>query len=140
MKEKINSNQIVAQHIHYSGPLPPSKEFENYNRVLPGAAERILVMAEKQQAERLSIITQAQKNEHEEFIEYFKSNRRNIYIIAFIISSCMFISAYLIVKDHSIAGSIFAMPSIMALIKYIFIPYPQNSQKKFDSNKSDLLK
>ena len=61
MKEKINSNQIVAQHIHYSGPLPPSKEFENYNRVLPSAAERILVMAEKQQAERLSIITQAQK-------------------------------------------------------------------------------
>ena len=44
----------------------------------------------------------------------------------------MFISAYLIVNDHSIAGSIFAMPSLMALIKYLFIPYPQNSQKRFD--------
>ena len=30
----------------YSGPLPPSTELEAYERVLPGAAERIISMAE----------------------------------------------------------------------------------------------
>ena len=30
----------------YSGPLPPSTELAEYDRVLPGAAERILSMAE----------------------------------------------------------------------------------------------
>ena len=33
----------------YSGPLPTPADFENYNRVVPGAAERILGMAEREQ-------------------------------------------------------------------------------------------
>lgn len=33
----------------FSGPLPPANEFEHYNAVLPGAADRILAMAEKEQ-------------------------------------------------------------------------------------------
>ena len=33
----------------FSGPLPPASEFEHYNAVLPGAADRILALAEKEQ-------------------------------------------------------------------------------------------
>lgn len=33
----------------FSGPLPPSAEFERYNQVIPGAGDRILKMAEKEQ-------------------------------------------------------------------------------------------
>jgi uncharacterized membrane protein len=36
----------------YSGPLPPAADFERYNAALPGAAERILAMAEKEAAHR----------------------------------------------------------------------------------------
>jgi uncharacterized membrane protein len=36
----------------YQGPLPPGEEFERYERVRPGAAERILAMAEREQARR----------------------------------------------------------------------------------------
>lgn len=36
--------QITAH--HYSGPIPPSGELREYDQVLPGAAERILKMAE----------------------------------------------------------------------------------------------
>lgn len=31
------------------GPLPPAEELDHYNQVLPGSAERIVQMAEKQQ-------------------------------------------------------------------------------------------
>ncbi|MCL4735368.1 MAG: DUF2335 domain-containing protein [Candidatus Omnitrophica bacterium] len=37
---------------HYSGPLPAPQNFEHYEKILPGAAERILGMAESEQAAR----------------------------------------------------------------------------------------
>lgn len=36
----------------FSGPLPRPQDLAKYNETLPGAAERILVMAEKEQAHR----------------------------------------------------------------------------------------
>jgi len=39
--------------VELSGPLPPAVEFERYERALPGAAERLLVMAEKQAQSRI---------------------------------------------------------------------------------------
>jgi uncharacterized membrane protein len=36
-----------------SGPLPSGTEFDKYEQVLPGAADRILTMAEKEQGGRL---------------------------------------------------------------------------------------
>ena len=37
----------------FSGPLPPPVVLKQYNDVLPGAAERILYMAEKEQSSRI---------------------------------------------------------------------------------------
>lgn len=39
------------QKVH-SGPLPPPEDFEHYNRVLPGGAERIMQLTEREQAHR----------------------------------------------------------------------------------------
>lgn len=39
------TSMMVSREFH--GPLPPASEFREYNKVLPGAAERILAMAEK---------------------------------------------------------------------------------------------
>lgn len=47
--------------VTYSGPLPPPSAMAEYERVLPGAAERILVMAEKAAAHHQAIDVQAQK-------------------------------------------------------------------------------
>lgn len=38
--------------MEYSGPLPPPAHFEKYDGILPGAAERILAMAENEQKHR----------------------------------------------------------------------------------------
>jgi len=51
-----NGNQPTIVHHQamaaYSGPLPPAADFERYNAALPGAAERILAMAEKEAEHR----------------------------------------------------------------------------------------
>jgi uncharacterized membrane protein len=45
--------QIVAlQHQEYSGPLPPPDALAMYDKIIPGAAERILKMAENEAAAR----------------------------------------------------------------------------------------
>jgi uncharacterized membrane protein len=45
-----NQNQQVA--MSYSGPLPPANQFVEYERALPGAADRILALAEKEAEHR----------------------------------------------------------------------------------------
>jgi len=40
------------QEFAYSGPLPPATEFAQYERILNGAAERILTLAEKEAEHR----------------------------------------------------------------------------------------
>ena len=50
-----NKSPIVAHHAAmqlYSGPIPPANELKKYEEILPGAADRILTMAEEQSAHR----------------------------------------------------------------------------------------
>lgn len=42
----------LQRHISRSGPLPAPEDFEHYERVLPGGADRILKMAENEQTFR----------------------------------------------------------------------------------------
>jgi len=52
-----NSNQSRVRSVTsvYSAPLPEASQFEYYERVLTGSADRILVMAERQSKHRQSI-------------------------------------------------------------------------------------
>ncbi len=49
------SEFLLAMSRSFSGPLPPPELLERYNDALPGAAERIFKMAEKQQEHRQAI-------------------------------------------------------------------------------------
>ena len=44
----------------FSGPLPPADEMEKYERVSPGAAERIIAMAETQSSHRHGLESKGQ--------------------------------------------------------------------------------
>ena len=44
--------QVKAEFHSFSGPLPPPEALARYNEVIPGGAERILAMAERQSAHR----------------------------------------------------------------------------------------
>ena len=43
--------QVVAER-SWSGPLPAPEALDGYERIVPGAADRIITMAEKEQADR----------------------------------------------------------------------------------------
>src|SRR5438552_10293716 len=46
------SSAVRIQAATFSGPLPPPEALERYNQILPGAAERIIAMAESQHTHR----------------------------------------------------------------------------------------
>ncbi len=55
---QANVAQVVGlamEQITFSGPLPPPSVLQGYNQVLPGAADRILSMAERQMQHRQSL-------------------------------------------------------------------------------------
>ena len=49
-----NVRVSVMEASAFSGPLPPPSMYSGYEKTLPGSAERILAMAEKEQAHRFS--------------------------------------------------------------------------------------
>lgn len=54
--QQTDGGPLVRQaEISYSGPLPPPGVLKGFEQVLPGAAERIFVMAEKQLDHRIDI-------------------------------------------------------------------------------------
>jgi uncharacterized membrane protein len=65
-----NKNNPVVQssQVTYSGPLPTSAEFAGYERTLPGAADRVLAMAENEAVHRHQnedkVITESLKLSH----------------------------------------------------------------------------
>ncbi len=52
--QENNQTRIIAKALMaaYSGPIPPATEFKEYEKTLPGAADRILKMAENENAHR----------------------------------------------------------------------------------------
>jgi len=48
-------NGVARKMTIHSGPLPPAESFEHYEKILPGAADRILTMAESQSGHRQKI-------------------------------------------------------------------------------------
>lgn len=51
---------------HYSGPIPPATELERYERVHPGLADRIVQMAEREQAHRHSFDAETMRRDFDE--------------------------------------------------------------------------
>jgi uncharacterized membrane protein len=52
-KRKAPEDRIIVQHstevTAHAGPIPSPADFADYDRILPGSANRILTMAEKEQ-------------------------------------------------------------------------------------------
>jgi uncharacterized membrane protein len=85
----------------YSGPLPPSNEFAGYDKSLPGAAERILSLAEREAEHR-----------HAKENNALKLSRRG-QLIAFIITVLSLITVVMSIFFSQPVASI--APSIIAI-------------------------
>lgn len=63
VNQAASAVEAMLVHERHSGPLPSAKEFRSYDLTVPGAAGRILEMAERNQSHRQSLETQVVKSD-----------------------------------------------------------------------------
>lgn len=104
----------------YSGPLPHPELLHKYEQVLPGLADRIVSMAERQSAHR---------QELERTVVNSDVRRSNLGLLAAFLITVMFLSASvaLVVNGHEVAGATLGSVNIVGLV-YAFI----NGKRKQD--------
>jgi len=93
----------------YTGPIPPPAMLEKYNQVVPGAAERILKLAEDQSSHRQNIETIVIKSD----------SRNSLFGVfsALIISLGVIYLAYFAIKEnYPAAGVIFSALGLSSLV------------------------
>jgi uncharacterized membrane protein len=119
-------NAQLIQHTQtvHQGPIPAPESFAQYERVLPGAADRILKMAESQATHRQGLERFAVRG------DYFKSMMGTILAyIAF--GGSMFSAVYLLLHDkpiQSLAAFIVALGS--AFGPKIYVDFIQPKQPR----------
>src|SRR5437899_3174380 len=104
-------NQFVArvQGAVFQGPLPPPEILAKYNEALPGAAERIIAMAEKNQDHR-------QKLEAIVIPSRARNERRGQIIGAIVALSAIGCGTYLIAINKDVQGLAVILSDVVALV------------------------
>lgn len=106
----------------YQGPLPPPIYLDAYNKVLPGAADRIIAMAEKQLNERTQKEMLALK------LPYQLASRGQIlgFLLAF---ACLVLTGFLAFTGHDTVAGVIGGGTIVSLA-VIFVTGKHIEQKK----------
>ena len=118
-QNKIRRIVTVAQESSFTGPLPLPSHFEGYNKVLPGAAERILAMAERQQA-------MAEKQQDYDMEKTRKDHSllaRGLWVALFLMAAAFAIVAFAIYRGlnnvvYATLGTSIIMAGIFVLRKF----------------------
>lgn len=129
---------LINSSVMYQGPLPTPEAFAGYNSVLPGAAERILSMAEvDQQLQKTSILEEQKRknqivqNSHTENMAQIHTGQIFVYILLLFSGVLLVSGIYMIVFKNDWMGYLLAGPSFIASfvqsIRYIF-PNKYNRQ------------
>lgn len=111
-KQYPNENQsskIVRSMQLFSGPIPPASELLKYEQVLPGAAERIMSMAERQSIHR-------QGMEDKMLDANIKSEKRGQFFGFTIFITVILIGFVLLIFDKKIEGLLAILGSVAGVV------------------------
>lgn len=119
----------IEESSSFRGPLPPPEILKGYESILPGASERILKMAEKQQNHRMHI--------EETIVE--RQTRQSGYgqiwggVLACLFGIITFVLGY---NGHDVlAGTIGTTTIVSLVVVFVLRKFPENDK----SNKNDKL-
>lgn len=99
----------VVEAASFSGPLPPPSMYGEYDRVLPGSADRILSMAEKEQSHRIS-------TENEALAASVKDSKLGQYFGFALATLCLGGGVYLAINGHTVVPVVLVCASAIGLV------------------------
>lgn len=113
--------RLIEAHYEYSGPLPSPTLLRQFDDIVPGAAERILSMAEKQSEHRQDLEKTAIHGDS-------RRATQGLFLGAFIAVSVLLAAGILIYNGHDWAGGTIAAIDIVSLTS-VFV-YGTKSRKQ----------
>jgi len=105
--EKAKATHLASS-AFYSGPLPLPAHWAQYEAILPGAAERILSMAEKTQTH----IQEIEKVSLKEEVKYLNKGQN---IACVVCGSAFLLTAFLAMNGHDVVAGIVVGSTLVAL-------------------------
>jgi uncharacterized membrane protein len=112
--------KVVTHQQSYSGPLPPPSVLQGYEQVQAGFAERVIAMAEKEQAHRHQLENKQQSLEGEAVTGLIEVDKRGQNYAFSLCLTLILGSIGLIAAGHELSGSILAGSTVVGLA-YVFI-------------------
>jgi uncharacterized membrane protein len=122
--------RLQAQLRSFSGTLPPPEALERYNQILPGAAERIIVMAERQHGHRIELESHVIKSN--------VSAQKLGTILGFIVAMTVIIGGLFLVHQGKNAEGLAAILTALAALVGVFV-YSKHEQQKDLAKKTEAL-
>ncbi|MDP1633348.1 MAG: DUF2335 domain-containing protein [Gallionellaceae bacterium] len=118
--------QVSHQKVHH-GPLPAPEDLQRYDELLPGAAERIIAMAEMEQRHRheqekkaiaseLATRETLQTTEMSRIDGVMRSDKRGQYLGAFVSILAISGAIYIAESQPWVAGALVGLP-ILGIVK-----------------------
>lgn len=121
-------HQLLKTSFSYSGPIPPPELFADYEKALPGLADRVMAMSESQSAHRIKIENTVVKTDS------LRSTLGLVFAFIIVIVG-MILGAYLVFKDKPISGFV-AMITPLGIVVGAFILQKTSSEKNKPKEKS----
>jgi uncharacterized membrane protein len=124
--DQHKSNAVVLrQSQSFSGPLPPPEMLRKFDEVVPGAAERIIKMAEEQSAHR--------KDLEKKVIESDISRSKWGQVLGFIIAVAgLAFSALIAIYGSAIAGGIIGIGTLASLVGVFMYGSSSRSKERIE--------
>lgn len=98
---------------NFSGPLPLPRHLAEYEATYTGLAERIVQMAESNQAHQQSC--------DNKIIDADILDRRvGLYGGLFVFAALVFLSVFFAVNENLVASGLFLTPAVLGVLKYLF--------------------
>lgn len=119
---EIPKNQIISQtsFMAYASPFPPSSELIEYEKLLPGIAERIFKMAEIENSHRQKMESQT-LDANTNLAQKEAGERKSGQWFAFIIAiTATILGFYLVLKGKSISGTLFSGSGIASVLMVFY--------------------
>ena len=100
----------------YSGPLPDPATFEAYDHTTPGAGERILAMAEKEQAHRHKMEALMTEAYAKDSVNERKEIQRSQWMAWTLASGVVLIGGFLVYAGHSVVGTLLTGGTLIGIV------------------------
>ncbi|CCO25463.1 DUF2335 domain-containing protein [Maridesulfovibrio hydrothermalis] len=106
---RMELRSVASKQIHFQGPIPDPETFKAYEQALPGAADRILSMTERQSKHR---------QEMEKYAIRSENNLQLVGLVFGLIVSLAIIvgGVWCILKGYSIAGTLLTGGALASLV------------------------